>query len=658
MSHRYSKAHKFPFSTKLLTFVSCLLLWGGNAVRAEVQEIDLLVIYTPAVFDNYGSSAGVIAHAAASVESVNTAMENSEIPVLFHLVGVELVDYVESASSMEHDLYYITGDDEGFFDEDLVAQVHGLRNAYGADIVSLFRDGPVAGTAGIAWMPNPNSPNHRSGYNVVAEQSAISSQVLAHELGHNLSSGHGHGESGADPVWDYARGHIFSASGTDYRTIMSNNQSHTRIPYFSNPNVFFEGEPTGVSIGLANQADNYSAFSEIAPFIADFRLTQTETPVFLVHPVGATIVSGQAAELNAFVQGFPPLNIQWYAGLVGDTSTPLASTDQEREQGGTDTFIQTPVLSEPTYYWLELTNPNSTTESDTIQVVVIPPLPEPQTELVVQSFENTFVPSPTVPLWQNVIPGASFIGKLQVRISREGEPGPATLRFEELGGDIISETSIDPLSLAEWNGFISSSSTVDLPVNQFVIPGITYRITLIPTSGDGSNRFIWIAGSGTQDSEVGIGDSNIALEGAAFSFTILGEEAWTYHTWLGSEDIPFPKGRATDDALGDGLPNLLRYALGFGADDPRSLVEPVHGGITNIDGTDVLPFLFSVRRDAVDVELIVETSNNLTDWAAISASQIHFVETVDNIRDVYEARLPIDSENRQFIRVRLNNPPQ
>ena len=647
---------------RYLTFFTVICLsfgWGPGArvilKASEMAELDILVIYTSAVLSDYNDDeAGVIAHAVASVESMNTVLQNSEIPLVFNLVAVEWVDYVESDTDMADDLVLITGEDEDFIDEDLLAQVRGLRDAYGADLVTLFRDGPVAGVAGIAWMPDPNNPSPKRGYSVVSAESALANLVLAHELGHNLSSGHGHGESGSAPLVDFARGHRFSAGGTDYRTVMAIDTSHQRIPHFSNPLVLFEGEPTGVPVGEVDEADNASAFALSGPKIAQFRLTQTESPVFLQHPIGATIVSGQVARLDAFIQGFPPVDIQWYAGMVGDTSTPLTSDDQAQERGGIVSVLETSVLNEPAFFWIDLTNPNATTQSDPVQVVVIPPLAGPQLSLVEQDVFNTGIPSTAVTLFQDVFLANHFVDSIDVGLAKQGNPPSATLQFATSDGMVLAEMTVEAAEIAEW----TNSTTVSMPVNRFTEPGKTYKISLIPSGGDDSNRFIWTAGSGTQDAEAGIGDNNIATPGSAFVFAVKGQTAWTYHTWLGAEGIPPTVGRTTDAVGDDGFANLARYALGFGADDPRSLIAPLLGKITAINGEDVIPFSFSVRRDAIDVGIVVETSTDLVDWDDLAPSQVHFIETIDATRDAYEARVPVDGMPRQFVRIRVDNPPK
>jgi hypothetical protein len=333
-------------------------------------EVDLLIVHTSAVTTNQGSSAGVESLAMASVTSVNDAMEASSIPVRYNLIAVEEVTYTESSTSLSEDLEAIAGQSDPI--NPAHAEVLNLRDTYGADLVTLFRDGAAGGAAGLAYILTPSSDSEDFGYAVVSDASALSNLTLAHELGHNMASAHARGEAGNAPPLDEARGYTFSANGTDYRTIMSIDSSFSRISHYSNPGVSYEGAPTGVPAGDPNAADNASAFVVSTPVIAGFRRTQTEAPSFLEEPVGDTLVAGGDARLRALLRGLPTLSVQWYQGEVGDTSQPLNSTESELERGGTESIVDLGRISTTTAFWLRVSNPNGTLDSRTFRVVLVP----------------------------------------------------------------------------------------------------------------------------------------------------------------------------------------------------------------------------------------------------------------------------------------------
>ena len=67
-------------------------------------------------------------------------------------------------------------------------------------------------------------------------------------------------------------------------------------------------------------------------------------PAIATQPVSQAIVNGQAATLTVAATGTPPLAYQWYQGLTGDTSMPIA--------GATGSSYTTPALTTTTNYWV------------------------------------------------------------------------------------------------------------------------------------------------------------------------------------------------------------------------------------------------------------------------------------------------------------------
>ncbi|MEO0653117.1 MAG: reprolysin-like metallopeptidase, partial [Planctomycetota bacterium] len=71
---------------------------------------------------------------------------------------------------------------------------------------------------------------------------------LAHELGHNMGLGHDLASNPqAQTITTFANGWNFTgSSGSNFRTVMSVG-GETRIPYYSDPGVKFDGQGTGSS---------------------------------------------------------------------------------------------------------------------------------------------------------------------------------------------------------------------------------------------------------------------------------------------------------------------------------------------------------------------------------------------------------------------------
>ncbi len=83
-------------------------------------------------------------------------------------------------------------------------------------------------------------------------------------------------------------------------------------------------------------------------------------PTITTQPQSQTIFSGQTADLSVVASG-SNLSYQWYQGNSGDTSTPV----------GTDSAsFTTLALTADTSYWVRVSNPGSSADSDTATVTV------------------------------------------------------------------------------------------------------------------------------------------------------------------------------------------------------------------------------------------------------------------------------------------------
>ena len=100
---------------------------------------------------------------------------------------------------------------------------------------------------------------------------AVGNLSFAHEFGHNQGCEHNPENSSVWPAngsypWSYGHWH----SG-NYRTVMSYTDpctgGCTRHPYFSNANVTFQGQPTGV----LDLRENYRTINATALYVSNFR---------------------------------------------------------------------------------------------------------------------------------------------------------------------------------------------------------------------------------------------------------------------------------------------------------------------------------------------------------------------------------------------------
>ena len=120
------------------------------------------------------------------------------------------VAYVEDGD-IGVDLDRITATNDGIMDD-----VHALRNAYKADLVSLITQTPGSPYCGIAWLMAGNNPGFApNAFSVVERGCATGYYSFGHELGHNMGLNHARQDptgTGAYPYsYGYKSGGRFSA---------------------------------------------------------------------------------------------------------------------------------------------------------------------------------------------------------------------------------------------------------------------------------------------------------------------------------------------------------------------------------------------------------------------------------------------------------------
>lgn len=218
------------------------------------DRIDVLVVYTTATKNILGGDAQAQAHAQAAVDAANTAYINSKIRQRLRMVHSQEYLYTESGNSST-DLSNLRND----------ASIATLRNAHNADLVSEISE--VTGVCGIGYLMGAASGNQNNAFTVTARSCAVGNLSFAHELGHNMGSQH-NPENGSGPTFPYGFGHYVNGS---YRTVMSYvdpcTSGCTRVAYFSNPNVIFNGAATGIN----NARDNARSINNTADTIAGYR---------------------------------------------------------------------------------------------------------------------------------------------------------------------------------------------------------------------------------------------------------------------------------------------------------------------------------------------------------------------------------------------------
>ncbi len=221
---------------------------------ADEYVIDVLWCYTPAALAVAGGDRSLLfAGVESQTEDANVAFANTGLAVTVRVVGFVAMTYDESGANH---LDLLRGTNDGVMDE-----IHAFRDAAAGDIVALITE---AGFCGVAYVAPSNAA---LGFQRNNAGCVLNLSPFRHELGHNLGSQHYATDNYG--YFSYSSGHRFTpdGSGTEIGTTMAGNN----IFHYSNPNVLYGGQPTGVPIGPDEEADNFAAFSQTVPMVADFR---------------------------------------------------------------------------------------------------------------------------------------------------------------------------------------------------------------------------------------------------------------------------------------------------------------------------------------------------------------------------------------------------
>lgn len=280
-----------------------------TAPAGTLSQLDILWVYTTDAKNRAGGDAGMMTRIAVGMANCNNAYANSQIDAIVNLVHAEEVQYT-SGSTSGTDLGRIRAKNDGFMDN-----VHALRDLHRADYVSLVNTlNDVCGVAYVLGSPTGRYPLSGESFAFgVTVFNCVQSYTFAHELGHNLGCYHDRDNSGTGGVFPFNYGHRFTSGGLK-RTVMAYAPG-TRIDFFSNPNVSFNGVPTGVP----DSEDNAQVINFTSKNGKDFRLGDANAELTVFN---AQILEGQS--------GFKTLSM-----LVGLNvpSTQLITADYLTQDG-------------------------------------------------------------------------------------------------------------------------------------------------------------------------------------------------------------------------------------------------------------------------------------------------------------------------------------
>jgi hypothetical protein len=142
-----------------------------------------------------------------------------------------------------------------------------------------------------------------SAFSVTHYSCAVGNLTFAHELGHNMGCAHDRDNAGS-ALYSYSYGHRWvGTNGTTYRSVMAYSPG-TRVARFSNPDVLYQGTPTGVPPGQSNSAHNAQSINLAAYTIANFRNSgEVQGPSIGAHPQPQSVQQGQTLVFTVTATG-------------------------------------------------------------------------------------------------------------------------------------------------------------------------------------------------------------------------------------------------------------------------------------------------------------------------------------------------------------------
>ncbi len=122
----------------------------------------------------------------------------------------------------------------------------------------------------------------------------------------------------------------------------------------------------------------------------------------------------------------------------------------------------------------------------------------------------------------------------------------------------------------------------------------------------------------------------------------------TYNEWTARLKVPDTKRGLNDDPAGDGVPNVLKYALAL---DPLvATTNPVPAAeVTSVQGADRLVLNVRKNPDAMGIDYIVEASPDLATWSTSGLIVLSNTSTTLSVAD----GTPLTTGVRRFMRLRV-----
>ena len=345
-----------------------------------------MIVYTNGLATKLG--ANLMTRLNNLIAAANTAYADSQVQITLRLVNATMVNYTDTNGNSTA-LDAITPTRPGF--NAAFANIESIRDANGADLVALLRDGGNSSGSGVAWLTTARgtlngdvNPNPLFMYSVSTGCVVGCDSLFIHELGHNMGNAHDRATAAAQEDGDiaqgegafpYSFGHYFCAiGGATALTCNPNvpqasggcgpanlpsclnpspNNIGTIMSYFdpvtlkfSNPNVMCNpggggtAGPCGVIESAANSANNALSMNNMRDVLQNVKVEKIQTGPGALQFLASSFTTTETA-------GMASITVQRVGGSVGAVTVNYA-TQNGTAVAGADYTATSGTLTWPT----------------------------------------------------------------------------------------------------------------------------------------------------------------------------------------------------------------------------------------------------------------------------------------------------------------------
>lgn len=230
--------------------------------------ITIGVAYTSAARASVGSTSAMDSLIATTVSEQNIGYENSGVIQRVSLTASGEVSYTETSGGQESALDSLQNPSDGVMDGVVTA-----RNNNNIDLISLWMVDSSA--CGLAYAFEAGDTNFAEYAYSTAAVDCVAEYTMAHEMGHNQGCAHDRANASGQGYYSYSYGYQNTANSPTFHTIMAYDcsPSCTRINYWANPDVSYQGNATGVDENAANSANTVLTLNNLRVTVANFRVS-------------------------------------------------------------------------------------------------------------------------------------------------------------------------------------------------------------------------------------------------------------------------------------------------------------------------------------------------------------------------------------------------